>query len=1079
MWDNHAFSNEIFDAGVDHTKAAAEQRKRLEQEATNFDLWNGADFLPGRNASHNELLLDELEQEDILTELLRNTHADLIEEQISGHANQRKITEDWSPYESKMMFLLDTLDNLPRMRISNSLMNVFLWVLREGGARDVPSLYHLRQVQTSLRKSSGVPTIQYKSPKGNIYSVNDPRTLVAMDWANPLVCDHIRRYPVIPPDGVISEVYHAEKWRKDADQRMLSPMYDAGTRHYYIDELARLKNGQFIIPVRWLEDNDGNVLADAYPVTLDNEFVAHVVDGDVILVKSSELKDNFLDLMDLGLVPTWSAQAITSGHCARMPNPDRALAEGDPLYTSWIDVFGDDVSGNRTKNWNKHYNTYISHRNLPRKLLQQEFHVHFVSTSQIASIPEQFHGIKQLIESTHKKPVKVRHGKSGVQVRFKIYANCGPGDNPAQSEVCGHIGGNGNHPCRKCLIGGTQQTKESDDGFHSLFEAGFPRSAAGTLEDVEAQVELACLGIAQNVQNHQTDTGTKDAYTQFWIDHLIARARLLRKKHPERTATDIQAELLAWVHENKSDIYNPFLTLDGFDPAVDTPVEILHTILLGVVKYLWHGTHTPWTTSQKMIYSVRLQSTERSGLSIYAIRANYIMQYANSLIGRQFKTLAQVNVFHVYDLVDATRFLLTKAVGELAALLWMPEIRNMEEYLSDIEVATANVLDLFAMIDPSKMIYKLKLHLLAHLKADILRFGPLVGVAAEVFECFNAIFRFCSIFSNHLAPSRDIAFQLAKQEVLKHRLTGGWWPTAAGEWERPGSSVRSFIHAHPTLQALMGWTSAERLVNGSFRLEPLKKDSSRKAVSRKYTPWCMTQGGRALNSASEDVNSQWTPCRYVIAQSEDKCSVGSWVFAESPLNHNDRVTGRIVEILTNITGDRALVILDIFHVLSARHEIFGMPMLARRNEEATYMAIPSTGLDFLYNVQHDCPLSKCTASGNQPLMQERVESGQSKAYIEHQPTERFVINTHAFHNAHLIRASLPRSLVAPAPLVPDRRAKHFELAGSLRATQEAKRAVTKARKNDGVPNPVQTGPGSNKRQRLETGEEGLNTAVLV
>ena len=81
--------------------------------------------------------------------------------------------------------------------------------------------------------------------------------------------------------------------------------------------------------------------------------------------------------------------------------------------------------------------------------------------------------------------------------------------------------------------------------------------------DVKSQVELACLGIAQNVQTQQTKNDIKDGYTQYWIGDLIDRARILRKNHPERTALDIQAELVTWVHGHKSDIFNPFLSLDG------------------------------------------------------------------------------------------------------------------------------------------------------------------------------------------------------------------------------------------------------------------------------------------------------------------------------------------------------------------------------------------------------------------------------------------------------------------------------------------------------------------------------------
>jgi len=73
MWENFAMTEKTFDTGLDPSLVAAEERKRLEKEATDLDLWNAADYLPDEVQNDSELILDELEQSDILTEILRNT----------------------------------------------------------------------------------------------------------------------------------------------------------------------------------------------------------------------------------------------------------------------------------------------------------------------------------------------------------------------------------------------------------------------------------------------------------------------------------------------------------------------------------------------------------------------------------------------------------------------------------------------------------------------------------------------------------------------------------------------------------------------------------------------------------------------------------------------------------------------------------------------------------------------------------------------------------------------------------------------------------------------------------------------
>jgi hypothetical protein len=69
----------------------------------------------------------------------------------------------------------------------------------------------------------------------------------------------------------VSELWHGAKLCKELSPDLLTPMFDAGHgTHYYINEIAQLLDGHFIIPVHWIKV-DGAMHIDVDSVELNPE----------------------------------------------------------------------------------------------------------------------------------------------------------------------------------------------------------------------------------------------------------------------------------------------------------------------------------------------------------------------------------------------------------------------------------------------------------------------------------------------------------------------------------------------------------------------------------------------------------------------------------------------------------------------------------------------------------------------------------------------------------------------------------------------------------------------------------------
>ncbi len=202
-----------------------------------------------------------------------------------------------------------------------------------------------------------------------------------------------------------------------------------------------------------------------------------------------------------------------------------------------------------------------------------------------------------------------------------------------------------------------------------------------------------------------TETGCKDHYFQHFVNMIQDAVNKLRTEQQGRPAEpgksksqEIREMLASLRAQLPEDIFNPMLDIPrtlhmsteklclliaalDFDPNQDSPVEILHVVLLGVVKYWWRDAVSRQNESGKDELCARLESLDVSGLDCAKLRGKTLVQYAGSLIGRDFRVILQVAPVVLQGLISEVQYEAWLALTRLAPLVFQPKIANLSEYV--------------------------------------------------------------------------------------------------------------------------------------------------------------------------------------------------------------------------------------------------------------------------------------------------------------------------------------------------------------------------------------------------------------
>jgi len=326
--------------------------------------------------------------------------------------------------------------------------------------------------------------------------------------ANPHVRPHLHFYPE-DAGKTVNEYWHAKHWHEVADPSLVTPMALVNNTRFFVYEPIILSGGGVVMPYRWFMCN-GSITAHTWPlraVKRGNDRGWIVEEFHMVIVPQGELFIPFGSWGAGQLRPLPSPKCIFGMFMPVTPHHSYLIFQGSivlwtrtnseignqwhviaggarHVYSFPIWLYCDDVSGNQSKRWNKHYSFLFSAAGLPCALFQYEYNVHFLCTSNIAAPLEMMDGVVSQLEYVfvslcyRTTAYILMHCEShreawnaGVwawdcvledEVLVIPFIAALLGDNPMQSEFACHVGPGGKMLCRICNVKGIDtSTNES------------------------------------------------------------------------------------------------------------------------------------------------------------------------------------------------------------------------------------------------------------------------------------------------------------------------------------------------------------------------------------------------------------------------------------------------------------------------------------------------------------------------------------------------------------------------------------------------------------------------------------------